>query len=209
MQKKAIVKVDSNKLTTVETASLKKCEAIIEKGLKTFIEVGRALMEIRNDRLYRATHKTFEAYCQAKFALKRERAYELINASETANSLPKEEANKLTESTAKVLKKVPANKRAEILSKAEKAAKAKGKVIPTAKDVKEAATGKKIIKGNFRKDATNQKGNILDYSLANFRKDVLSIVKDYRAHNLPVSTIIVELDSVVSSLRAEKANKAS
>ena len=30
----------------------------------TFYEVGKALEEIREQKLYRETHKTFEAYCQ-------------------------------------------------------------------------------------------------------------------------------------------------
>jgi hypothetical protein len=35
------------------------CEAVLQRGLATFIEVGAALLRIRDGRLYRDTHKTF------------------------------------------------------------------------------------------------------------------------------------------------------
>jgi hypothetical protein len=37
-------------------------EAIIERGIKSFVEVGEALATIRDQRLYLATHKNFDAY---------------------------------------------------------------------------------------------------------------------------------------------------
>ena len=46
---------------------LAECEAVIERGQQTFIEVGQALMEIRDSRLYRETHATFEAYCNERW----------------------------------------------------------------------------------------------------------------------------------------------
>ena len=51
-------------LSEVEEQALKKYEEIISKGLNTFLEVGHALAEIRDRRLYRATHDTFEPYCR-------------------------------------------------------------------------------------------------------------------------------------------------
>lgn len=44
-------------LTTTETERLTDLETTIERGLKTFVEVGQALMEIRDGRLYRARGK--------------------------------------------------------------------------------------------------------------------------------------------------------
>ena len=43
----------TNALTTTEIAELSKQEAIIKRGLKTFIDVGNALAVIRDERLYR------------------------------------------------------------------------------------------------------------------------------------------------------------
>jgi hypothetical protein len=50
-------------MTAAETAQLARCEATIQRGVKTYIEVGGALDAIRMGRLYRETNKTFEAYC--------------------------------------------------------------------------------------------------------------------------------------------------
>lgn len=47
-------------LADEESRALAAHEATIERGLKTFVEVGGALLAIRNARLYRATHATFE-----------------------------------------------------------------------------------------------------------------------------------------------------
>lgn len=62
-------------------------EAVIERGLGTFVEVGNALIAIRDGRLYRLTHDTFEDYCLRRWGLKRQRAYQLITASEVAASV--------------------------------------------------------------------------------------------------------------------------
>jgi hypothetical protein len=67
--------------------TLEDCEAVIERGLATFVEVGEALAEVRDLRLYRATHDTFEAYCDQRWSLSRKRAYDLIGAAEIVGSL--------------------------------------------------------------------------------------------------------------------------
>jgi hypothetical protein len=66
---------------------LAELEAIVEKGLATFIEVGSALLEIRDSRLYHQTHKTFEDYCRERWEMSRQRAHQLIEASEVARNL--------------------------------------------------------------------------------------------------------------------------
>lgn len=43
--------------------------------------VGYALQSIRDDRLYRATHSTVEAYCRERWEMPRQRANQLIAAS--------------------------------------------------------------------------------------------------------------------------------
>jgi protein gp37 len=68
-------------LSAKERTRLAKCEAVIARGFGTFYEVGRALTEIRDDRLYRETHKTFEAYVREKFEIDRRRAYRMIDAA--------------------------------------------------------------------------------------------------------------------------------
>ncbi len=48
---------------------------------RAFYEAGSSLAEIRNRRLYRNTHQTFEEYCRERFAFSRRRPYQLIEAS--------------------------------------------------------------------------------------------------------------------------------
>lgn len=62
-------------------AALMKCEARIQLGLKAFVEAGQALQDIRSRRLYRATHKTFEEYCQDRWGWSASRGRQLIAAA--------------------------------------------------------------------------------------------------------------------------------
>ncbi len=47
-----------------------------------FYKAGQALKALRDKKLYRSTHPTFEAYCQDRFGFKRRHPYRLIQASE-------------------------------------------------------------------------------------------------------------------------------
>lgn len=67
----------------VVTESLERLEAVIERGLTTFTEVGAALLAIRDARLYRQRgYERFEDYCQERWGFSRIRAHQLIEASE-------------------------------------------------------------------------------------------------------------------------------
>lgn len=77
----------STYLTESEKDVLSKCESVIERGLKSFIEVGTALLAIRDNRLYREAFPTFEAYCQDKWGMTRQYAHYLIGAVEVTNDL--------------------------------------------------------------------------------------------------------------------------
>lgn len=74
-------------LSPAEVTELKKLEQTIERGLQTFFEVGSALMDIRDKRLYRATHKTFEDYCNARWQFSRVHAHRLITAASVMQNL--------------------------------------------------------------------------------------------------------------------------
>ena len=47
----------------------------------------RALRELRDRRLYRSTHSTFEEYCQERFGYKRRHSYQLIDAANVVDNL--------------------------------------------------------------------------------------------------------------------------
>ena len=74
-------------LDAAEEARLKELETVIEQGLQTFYEVGKALDEIREKRLYRETHKTFEAYCRQKWGIARQTANRFISAAQVIENL--------------------------------------------------------------------------------------------------------------------------
>lgn len=80
--------------------SLTELEAVVDSGLHKFIEVGEALAEIRERRLYRETHESFETYCSDRYNLKRQRAYEMMAAanvvarmSEISDIVPERESH--------------------------------------------------------------------------------------------------------------------
>lgn len=74
-------------LTTVETQELERHESTIERGLTTFVDVGLALLAIRDARLYRLGHSTFEDYCRERWGMVRQHANRLIAAAETVTNL--------------------------------------------------------------------------------------------------------------------------
>jgi hypothetical protein len=74
-------------LTDAEYARLETLETTISKGMDTFVEVGSALAEIRDSRLYRQYHPTFAAYCEQQWDLGKSQAYRLITASEVVGDL--------------------------------------------------------------------------------------------------------------------------
>lgn len=67
--------------------SIEELEEIIGRGLETFVEVGDALAQVRDGKLYLTFAPTFEAYCSERWGLSRKRAYDLIGAAETVAEL--------------------------------------------------------------------------------------------------------------------------
>jgi len=63
-------------------------EAVIERGLKAFYEVGKALTEIRDDQLYKEKgYSNFRKYCEQRWGLKKSHAYRAIKAAEVFDNL--------------------------------------------------------------------------------------------------------------------------
>jgi hypothetical protein len=76
-----------NELTKTETSHLLELETVIERGQKTFVEVGNALSEIRESRLYREHFATFEDYCRERWGWERRHAYRLIDAAAVSENV--------------------------------------------------------------------------------------------------------------------------
>lgn len=73
----------------------------LRTGTEVVLAVGDALDQIRSRKLYKGEYRTFAAYIQEKFSMKRSRAYHLISAAKIikqlrshfdASDLPKNES---------------------------------------------------------------------------------------------------------------------
>lgn len=73
-------------LSKTEEMSLERLKTVVRTGLAQFYEVGEALRQIRDGRLYRATHDSFEAFCDDEFGLSRTRAYQVMEAEAVGRS---------------------------------------------------------------------------------------------------------------------------
>jgi hypothetical protein len=123
-------------LNPAAQVALVSCEQRIERGLKSFLDVGSALAEIRDSRLYRLTHATFEDYCRQRWNLSRPRAYEMIGAAEVVSAIADTELpTPSNEGQARALRSVPEPERADVWREAVERTDGK----PTAKVVSEIA----------------------------------------------------------------------
>ncbi|MEH2290149.1 hypothetical protein [Nostoc sp.] len=79
-------------VTAVEVQELNEEEQSLRLHLEqkvecAFYEAGKALMELRERRLYRSTHKTFEDYCRTRFGHSRQQSNYLIAAADVYDNL--------------------------------------------------------------------------------------------------------------------------
>lgn len=74
-------------LSAGEQRKLMSLETAIGKGIQTFCEVGTALAQIRDERLYRAVCGTFEEYCRERWGMTRQYANRLIGSAQVVINL--------------------------------------------------------------------------------------------------------------------------
>ena len=74
-------------MTTPERVRFAQLEENIGNKLQAFYDLGEALNEIRESRLYRAEHGTFAEYVQAKWGFARQHAYRLIASSKVLDNI--------------------------------------------------------------------------------------------------------------------------
>ncbi len=74
-------------LTNKEQGRLIELESVISKSVRAFLDVGEALVEIRDHKLWRSRFESFEEYCESRWSFKRSRASQIINAFEVAKSI--------------------------------------------------------------------------------------------------------------------------
>jgi len=76
-------------LSTDKRKTFKRLDAIVAKGMATFVDVGRALTQIQSHRLYRECYESFEDYFQRRHDLSKSQAYRLIESAATVANLKK------------------------------------------------------------------------------------------------------------------------
>lgn len=153
MVKTSSVQESVTPLSEAQKKHLAKCEVIIEKGIKSFLEVADALLDIRDQELYRVTHGTFQDYCINRWGFSARHANRLMLAGEVVKNIESDQlvskepvAIPQNEAQARPLEGLPREQQVEI---AHKVAKKAGK--HTAEDFQTAAdevTGKKSKAAN-------------------------------------------------------------
>ena len=101
----AITIQESKELTTDEERERHRLELKVELG---FQEAVKALKELRDKKLYRSTHQTFEDYVVGRFGMQRAHAYRLINAAIVIENLsPIGDILPMNESQCREIAKLP------------------------------------------------------------------------------------------------------
>ncbi|MGH3233145.1 MAG: hypothetical protein ACRDOH_07795 [Streptosporangiaceae bacterium] len=78
---------EHGQLSAGERADLVTCEAALDNLRVAFWAAGKALQVIRDARLYRDTHSTFEGYAEQRWEISRSQAYRLMDAWPLAERL--------------------------------------------------------------------------------------------------------------------------
>jgi hypothetical protein len=117
---------------------LAELEAVIGRGLDTFLEVGHALAAIRDNRLYRPEYGSFDDYLRARWQphISRGHAYRLIQAAEIADNLSPIGVIPANEAQAREL--APVSDQPELLREIAEAVREEHGVEATAADYREA-----------------------------------------------------------------------
>ncbi|WP_052672315.1 hypothetical protein [Aliterella atlantica] len=86
----ALIAVEASQIDILEqlTPEEQRDRQRLELGVEqAFYQAGKALAQLRERRLYRTTHKTFEAYCQDRFGFTRRHSDYLINGAKVVENL--------------------------------------------------------------------------------------------------------------------------
>lgn len=136
------IETEFSAITDSELSVLADCEQKIEKGLKTFYEVGRALLTIRDERLYRAEYSTFEEYCAKRWGMAHRHANRLIGAVEVIDNLGPMGPKPQSERQTRPLTQLEPEEQREVWQEVTERAEAEGRKV-TAKAVQTAVEEKK------------------------------------------------------------------
>ena len=197
-------------MNVLERGQLRKQEKIIEDGQQTFVDVGNALAIIRDEKLYRERHKTFEAYCGEKWNFGKAYAYRLIESAIVVKTSPM--GDKIaSERQARELGKVPENKRSAVMA----SALHETGDNPTAGDIRAAAERLVTPPDEEQKWEPTDADRMAGYNdpLKAARRDLMAIIKrvecidnphlfDERANRFPA--FAAQIRTAANTLRSAK-----
>ena len=78
---------EPDSVPSYERKALAKLERVIARAMTSWVPEARALRAVRDARLYRATHPSFELYVEDRWGIKRRRAYQLVKAAPVADAI--------------------------------------------------------------------------------------------------------------------------
>ncbi len=212
-------KRNESRLTKAEQQKLEELEQIVSDNLVAFYEVGKALYQIRDEKLYRQLHKTFEDYCKDKWGMARNYANKLVAACEVVDNLGTFVPKPANEAQARPLTPLPPEQQQEAWREAVETAP-KGKV--TAKHVAEVVEKRTspAPKQKPQKFQIQQVSDALSFAtmaisqLERIRKDdpkreealnqVESWIRKHRVSPIPPSAFQRAYDTLAVELRAVK-----
>ena len=123
--------VQLEELTEDEEKERHRLERKVERA---FYEAGTALRGLRDQKLYRSTHRTFEEYCYERFGMQRAYPYRLMDAASVVDNLsPIGDILPTTESQCRPLARLEINNQCEVWQQAVEEA---GGRVPTGRIVK-------------------------------------------------------------------------
>lgn len=106
-------------LSDIELVKLTALEGVIDRGQYQFLAVGDALRQIKDGKLWRHTHRSFEDYCQDRWHFSTNYARKLLRARDVFGALPPEtEHLPENERQARALLSVPEERRAQVWEEA-------------------------------------------------------------------------------------------
>jgi hypothetical protein len=81
-----VLLTSSGELTILEQEERDYLEKLVERA---FYSAGKALQTLRDKKLYRSTHNSFESYCLDRFNYNSSRSYQLMDAADVVDNLKK------------------------------------------------------------------------------------------------------------------------
>jgi hypothetical protein len=174
-------------MTMREAAELQRCEKVIERGQKAFMEVGSALAKIKEDRLYRREYDTFQDYCQQRWGWDRRHAYRLIDAAKVGENVSNwSQTPPRSEAVARELSRLPVNEQGPALAEARKRANGE----PTAAQVREVVN--EHLAEKAAEDESEQDEGEVEVEVVDNEEDIVDDGQEGEDDSAPQRSLVKE-----------------